>query len=367
MSTSKTHNSRDYRQELTDKVIAMMEMSAEYETPWFPSGRRPRNPVTGTVYRGVNALSLMSAGFADSRFYTFNNIKALNEKAGESGNRIFVRKGEKGVPVFKAKRITVGPNAEEVAGEEKEGGDQLRTIMIMVHAGTVFNAEQIDGLPPEEVIQPRKDFELCTKAEFVIEAMQKETGLKWRHANTDRACYSIGQDEVLVPEKTSFKSRQLYYRTALHELGHSTGHPSRLNRPLESKGKNLSAYAFEELIAEITSYFMEHETGIEYDPWVHKNHAAYLQGWIEALKNDKNILFKACGAASKASDYIVRTAVDYRLKLIASEEFGTELPVFDPVPTSTNHAEFQTDDVAGPSAESEIMPEQEEIAPAPAM
>jgi len=306
---------RDHRKEMVGRIITMMEAAGQWDRPWLPSGARPHNPVTGTIYRGINALALMSAGFEDGRFFTFNNIKALSEKAEKAGEApIRLKKGSKGTPIFKAVKINVGGTEDDATSEAS------KSFMVYAYSGTVFNASQIDGLPA-----PSSD-EISTQApvenaEFAIRAMREETGLKWEEKPSDNAFYSPTEDRVTVPERTKFRDITEFYSTSLHELGHATAHPSRLNRPLSSR-KDMDAYAFEELVAELTSYFTSAETGVPYSGKAHQNHAAYLKSWIEGLRENKNALFKACSQAAKASDYIARIANEHREKLATQNVFG---------------------------------------------
>lgn len=310
---------RDHRKEMVDRIIGMMEKAGEWDRPWLPSGTRPHNPVTGTIYRGINALSLMSAGFEDGRFFTFNNIKALSEKAEKAGEApIRLKKGSKGTPIFKAVKINVGGAENDDASEVSSA----KSFMVYAYSGTVFNASQIDGLPAPA------DADLSThtpveNAEFAIRAMCEETGLKWEEKPSDNAFYSLTDDKATIPERAKFRDITEFYSTSLHELGHATAHPSRLNRPLSSR-KDMDAYAFEELVAELTSYFTSAETGVPYSGKTHQNHAAYLKSWIEGLREDKNALFKACSQAAKASDYIARIANEHREKLASQNVFGED-------------------------------------------
>lgn len=322
----KTGN-RNHRKELVERIIVLMEKAGEWNKPWAPGGLRPHNPVTGTSYRGINALALATAGFTDARFFTFNNIKQLSKKAEESGEPpIKLRKGEKGTPIFKAVKVRVGKKEDEPG--ETQADDSVRTIMVYVYAGTVFNAEQIDGLPP--AAKPAEDILPVDRAEFAIQAMCKETGLKWEEGPCDMAAYSVSADRVQVPHRGQFKSVSEFYSTALHELGHATGHKNRLNRDMTGT-RHLAAYAFEELVAEMTSYFTAYETGVPYDRATHENSAAYLKDWISGLRNDHNILFKACSMASKASDYIARIANEHRAKLADEQSINPKsMPAFIP-------------------------------------
>lgn len=287
---------KDHHQSLTDLIIKKMEESVEYKKPWFVCELLPFNPVTGTKYKGVNVISLISRGFTDPRFLTFKNIQSLSEDTGE---KIMIKKGEKGIPVFKAMQKTFTKVNEET-GEESSF-----SFWNQVYAGTVFNASQLTGMP-ELKETPKIDFTEEAEAEKIVTAMKELSGLKVEHSPEGRAYYQPSNDRVHMPERENFKSVALYYRTLMHELGHATGHESRLNRKFAGKFGS-SEYAFEELIAELSSYFMGATLGLPYDSQTHENHAAYLNSWIGALKKDKNMIFKAAGMATRSVEFQLKT------------------------------------------------------------
>lgn len=298
---------KDHHLILTQKIIEKMEESLKYEKPWLtPNGLAPYNPVTGTKYKGVNFLSLMLHDFNDDRFYTFNNIKKL---AQETNTNIHIKKGEKGIPIFKALQKTFTKTDKE-SGEESVFG-----FWTQVYSGTVFNATQIEGLPALEK-QVKNNIQGNEAVTQIIEALAQKTGLTVLHKNIDRACYIPLKDTVELPEKDNFKSNMHYLCTALHETSHATGHKSRLNRDLMGKF-GTPEYAKEELIAELASYFLgtDPNINIPYDSASHDNHAAYLQSWLKALKNDKNYIFKCASAASKVAEYQLSLRDEYLLEI----------------------------------------------------
>lgn len=283
---------KDHHQNLTDLIIQKMEESVEYQKPWFVCELLPYNPVTGTKYKGINVISLISRGFTDPRFLTFKNIQTLAE---ETGAKILIKKGEKGIPVFKAMQ-KVFKKVDEDTGEESSF-----SFWNQVYAGTVFNASQLTGMPALEQT-PKIEFTEEVEAEKILTAMIEYSGLKVEHTPEGRAYYQPEPDKVHMPERENFKSIALYYRTLMHELAHSTGHEKRLNRKFIGKFGS-PEYAFEELVAELSSYFMGATLGLPYDSQTHENHAAYLKSWIGALKKDKNMIFKAAGQATRAVEF----------------------------------------------------------------
>lgn len=290
---------KDHHQILTNKIIEKMQEAVKYEKPWMEAQTLPYNPVTKVHYRGINMMSLLLGGYTDNRFYTFNGLKQLSE---ETGKNIHVRKGEKGIAIFKAVNQTFKKINEE--SEEEKSFSLWR----QVYAGTVFNASQIEGLEPEN--KPLiENFDTNEELSQIIQAMQS-TGLKLNHGNISKAYYQVTPDEINLPNKENFKSQAHYYRTVMHELIHSTGHPSRLNRNL-SGGFGSKDYSKEELVAELGSYFMGAHLSLPYDGSVHDNHAAYLKSWLQILQEDKNAIFRAASAASKAVDFQINLKNEY--------------------------------------------------------
>ena len=309
---------RDFRQEVTDNIIRMLEQgTAPWQKPW-EAGKleMPNNPTTEKPYRGGNAIHLMSVaamkGHEDPRWLTY-------KQAAEQGWQ--VRKGEKGTQIEywefpdsakspKARTGNAGGNAEENAKVDDE-----RRIIHRVY--TVFNAQQIEGVPSHETKQ-HPEFDVVEVGENILH----NSGAMIKHDQNDRAFYSRRTDSIHLPPQTAFKTAGDYYGTALHELAHWTGHPSRLNRSTlnESYRFGDSNYAQEELRAELASVFLAAERGIPHDP---EQHAAYVGSWINALRNDKNEIFRAAKDANRAADFVLALELQ---KGIAEEQLATEPP-----------------------------------------
>ncbi len=281
---------RDYRQEVTDEIIKLLESgAAPWQRPWETgrAGALPWNPTTGRVYRGGNVLALtiaaMRKGYDDPRWMTYR-------QTAEKGWQ--VRKGEKATNIefWEAKS---GSKEDDASDDEKRGR--------LVHrVYSVFNATQIDGIPPM-ITEPRKPFKVIEAGE----AMMKDSGADIRHGG-DRAYYTPSGDYIRLPHKEQFRDAPAYYETAAHELIHWTGNEKRLNRETLTKSKGFHAadenYSKEELVAEIGSWLVSLETGLPHNP---DQHAAYVASWLKALKNDKNEIFRAASAAAKATDYVL--------------------------------------------------------------
>jgi antirestriction protein ArdC len=311
---------RDFRQEVTDRIVKMLEGGvAPWQKPWqagVGSPGLPMNPTTDRPYRGGNAVHLMATeiqrGYDDPRWLTY-------KQAQEHGWQ--VRRGEKGTQIefweVKANQENRPPSPR---GDEDRGPDAKEAASRLIHrVYTVFNAKQMDGIPP---FQPKEHsaFEITTAGEEIL----RNSGARISHDQADRAFYNRASDSIHLPPKESFANAPGFYGTALHELAHWTGHPSRLNRPTlnESYRFGDTNYAKEELRAELASVFMAAERGIPHDP---EQHAAYVNSWIKTLKEDKHEIFRAAHDASKATDFLLGLERD---KSIADESL-TAAPVVE--------------------------------------
>lgn len=289
---------RDFRQEVTDNIVALLEKGvAPWQKPWNAQAHAamPMNPTTDKPYRGGNAVHLLTVGlqksYDDPRWMTY-------KQAAEQGWQ--VRKGEKGTQIefwdVKPESKKAGTRTEDAQEPKAEDQPEHRLIHRIY---TVFNARQIDGIPPHAP-QPAKPFEAVEAGERILSS----SGAKIAHDQADRAFYNRQSDSIHLPPKDAFKDPGAYYGTALHELAHWTGHPQRLNRSTltESYRFGDQNYAKEELRAELASVFIAAEKGIPHDP---ESHAAYVGSWIQALKQDKHEIFRAAHDASKATDLLL--------------------------------------------------------------
>lgn len=248
-----------------------------WRRPW--SVFRPFNPVSRTVYRGLNTLLLSVTSYDDPRWMTFKQIEAAGGK---------VRKGEKGTPIVFWKQIQ---HEDKITGE-------LKSFPILKHF-YVWNVKQADGLKllPLERTQKHEPIAAC---ENLVRLMPNQP--KIRHGG-DKAYYSPTIDLVVMPPFDTFESAEAYYSTLFHELGHSTGHESRLNRPevMRSDGLGGEAYSREELLAELCAAFLCQITGIDNDV---TNTQAYINGWLAKLQDDPKMIVWAAGKAAAAANYI---------------------------------------------------------------
>jgi len=277
--------------EVTARIIAELEEGRfPWVQPWSNAAASPglpRNATTGRAYSGVNVLILWGAVIAGA--YPNQGWLTFRQALAAGG---CVRKGEQGVTVCYADRFT--PEAEKQRSAEQ--GDAARSIPFLKRFA-VFNVAQCDGLPEQYSADapPLPERELVPIAENLIAA----TGADFRIGGP-RAFYSPSGDFVQVPPQPAFPRQIDFYRTALHELGHWSGHASRLARSFGGRFGD-SAYAREELCAELTSAYLCAALGIV--PTV--RHADYLGSWLAVLREDSRAIFKAASQASKAADYLL--------------------------------------------------------------
>ena len=279
--------------DITNKIIGELEDGRlPWVQPWGTAATKaplamPRNAATSRQYSGINVLILWGAvvqyGYPTQHWLTFRQALSLG------GN---VRKGERGTTVVYADRFT----PEDEKRRAFETGEEAHAIPFLKRF-TVFNTAQCDGLPddieaaapppPPGMIEPQ------------VEALIKATGIDFRIGG-DRAYYVPALDHVVVPPPQAYFEPINWHRTALHELGHATGHASRLNRDF-SGSFGTRKYAFEELVAEISAAFCCASLGIV--PTV--RHADYIASWLEVLREDNRAVVRAASQASKAADWIL--------------------------------------------------------------
>lgn len=280
--------------EVVDTLIKRMkEGTSPFQKPWNPdaSSPLPMNPTTGNRYKGINSIMLYCQMREDPRWMTFKQAKDNDwyVKKGESGTRIQywkthenrVVRDEKGKPIL-----------------DKEGNKQKIRIKLerpRVFYATVFNAEQIEGIPSIE----KKEITWDPNQE--AEKILKNSGAVIENSNDDRAYYASLQDIIRLPKKEQFDTAGDYYGVALHELGHWTGHESRLDRDILNPFGS-QEYAKEELRAEIASMILGQELNIGRNL---DHNVAYIQNWISVLENDPLELFRAATDAEKIFDLVL--------------------------------------------------------------
>jgi len=284
---------RDIYQEVTNTIIAELEAgAAPWVKPWTTGAAScglPYNASTKAPYSGVNILLLWDVGIR--RGYTVPAWMTYRQAQARGAN---VRKGEKGAGIVFTKRVPVKGEADDDVGEDTTTGPRMRGFLKHY---TVFNVAQIDGLPEEiaPTPQPLSEDQRIERAEAFIAA----TGADIRHGG-DKAYYAPHPDFVALPFPQDFTDAASYYATANHELGHWTGHKSRLDRDFSGRFGD-QAYAAEELVAELTCAFVCAALGIQGE----LRHAGYIESWLKLLKSDKRAIFTAASKASAAADFLL--------------------------------------------------------------
>ena len=344
-----------YYRKVADQLIEQIERgTARWTQAWQPGEKAmPCNVATGKAYRGGNSVWLASVadqrGYDDERWGTYKQVKGLGGQ---------VRRGEKGSAIlfwqFEARKLARDRNGTPIL--DGEGQPVYETLPLgrpRSYPYTVFNAEQCDGLPRREPRAGAHAWDPIEQAENVL----AESGAMIENADKNRAYYDLRRDRIILPYKQQFPTGPAYYQTALHELGHWTGHPDRLNRGTLMQGLEEGFasphYAREELRAEISSMMTGDRLRIGHDP---SRHAAYVGSWIEALKDDPREIYRASQDAQLMSDYVLDRTREKGPKREAEPAVGRDLDTrrdtpepFRPRPERPGFRRPFQREVAGPS------------------
>jgi antirestriction protein ArdC len=278
---------RDLYAEVSARICAELERgAAPWVKPWSatPGANTPCNAVTNRPYSGCNVVLLwmaQDAGYRTPRYLTFKQALELG------GN---VRKGERGTKVVFVKQLQVPDEGRE--------DEQAKRIVPMLREYAVFNVEQCDGLPDRVMNAPQIRARNPDVRDPLVDAFLACSGATIREG-AGEAYYRSGDDFICMPRFEAFKSAAHFYGVTFHELGHWTGHRSRLDRDLRARfGER--AYAAEELVAELCAAFLCAEFSVDGD----LRHAGYIASWIGLLKADTRAFFTACSKAQAAADYL---------------------------------------------------------------
>lgn len=298
------------RKRLVDTIIANLENNHSlWRQGWRTSGA-PVSAITGKRYNGVNRLFLSAAtmerGYSDNRWLTFNQMKekGWDFKRDEEGNSMGKNAGVS-IEYFslydKTTKKTFDKHALDGMSEAERDDYMDENVIPLRKYYCVFNGEVIDGIPEREkhTVDPR---DKNNRAENILQYWS-DNEAKIIYGG-DNAFYRPSADEIHLPSRDSFVNLPEFYSTAMHEVGHSTGHETRLNRDL-SGGFGTAKYAEEELRAEIASMFIEQDLGIETSEKHIENNSAYIQEWHDKIKEDPNILFKAIADAEKITRFVM--------------------------------------------------------------
>lgn len=293
------------RKAMVDQLIAFIESNpTAWEAGWYKVSGAPRNGKTGKAYNGLNALWLYllaeHKGYTDSRWVTYQQTKDLKAsvKAGEKSSNVFYWSWYD----KKTKKPFDEETVKDMSKDERQKylDENVRPVLKYYQ---VFNASQCNNFPKLDAEQQEMPADERARQNATIESIIANSAAPVYYDGGNRAYYSPRQDSIHLPEINRFHTMQDYYATALHEIAHSTGHESRLNRKMIG-AFGTSEYAKEELRAELASVFMQLDYDISVEGKHFENHAAYLQSWLKSVRDDQKEFFAAVTDAEKISQYV---------------------------------------------------------------
>ncbi len=288
-------------EEVTNRIIAMIEKGvAPWRKPWTSFGLA-RNYVSGRIYTGINYILMNNTEHFIPYFLTFKQVKELGGK---------IRKGAAAEKVvyYMVYHKDLNDNAlsPEEASQSRLKGEEIKVLRFLRYY-SVFNVEDIEGA--ELDLNRFKEVKLTDnqriiRCEEILHKMPNPPAFK--QIDPNRAFYSLKGDYINLPDIKQFESSFHFYSVCFHELLHSTGYVSRLNRPEVMNGSSFGTikYSSEELLAEIGASFLNHHCQIDTNSVI-ENSASYLKGWLDVLKEDPKYIFKISAEAQKAVNLII--------------------------------------------------------------
>lgn len=300
----------EYRKAVADAFIkSLTENELQWKKGWQTTATVPKNAISGKSYKGLNrfflTLQSMANNITDPRWATF---KQIQDKGWH------LNKGAKGMKVeywtpydYQNKKSLEWAEYNKLLDDPKRHG-QIGVVAKYYH---VFNAQDITGIP--ELPEPQRRPEAVS--DEIIDKISKNMGVEITNEGGDRAYYSIREDKIFLPQKTAFTSDYEYNSTALHELSHATGAEKRLSRDIKNRF-GTEKYAYEELVAEISSCFMGEHLAMQLPPEHMENHKAYVQSWIKEISEKPAVLMKAIRDAESSANYL-----EYQAELISEKEY----------------------------------------------
>ena len=297
------------QQQLAEQFLHILEEEKlDWKKEWSGLSGRPYNPVSKTVYHGSNYFSLlltsMAKGYQDPRWCTFAQIKeqGWTLKAGKGQSA----KIEFWYPYDREQKKAISWQ------EFREAGGQINDrYQLFSRAYSVYNGDMIVGIPKLEVTQNE------IQPVELVDTISGSMGVSISYHKSDQAFYRPVEDRIYLPYRQQFHSEYAYASTALHELSHATGSEHRLNRK-QGGEFGTEPYAYEELVAEISSCFLSSELPMGQTEEHLQNHKAYVQSWIQGIKEQPEALFRAVKDAEQAAAYL-----EYHGGLITLEEYQT--------------------------------------------
>lgn len=272
---------------ITERMVDFIEKNKKlpWRKPWVGE-TAPCNYLTKKPYRGINAILTAISPYSSPYFLTFKQVNDLKGK---------VKKGEKSTPIIFWNLIDKKSKEEDEEDETKKIG-----FYKMYY---VFNAEQIEGIEFKYPKLIEKEFSPIQLAEDTWEKMQEKPEIFF---NGKSAFYNKFSDSVTVPPRETFLNPESFYATLFHELSHSTGHEKRLGRFKDQRYASFGSeeYSREELVAEISSSFILNSLGINSN-FTDENSLAYIQSWLQVLKNNPTWIITSANKAEKSANYIL--------------------------------------------------------------
>jgi antirestriction protein ArdC len=293
--TKQNAQTLDVYELVTNQIIAHLEKGViPWKKGWTDSGL-PQNFITRKPYRGMNLLLLSSLGYPLNFFLTFKQAQELGA---------IIKKGEKSQIVIFWKWIEQ---------ENNQTHEMVRKPFLRYY--NVFNIAQCDRIPSNKIPAVEKRIDSIHECEAIVENMPQRPAIRW---GLGGAFYNPKEDFINMPSMIEFDSSEGYYETLFHEMIHSTGHQSRLNREELINGNYFgsSFYSIEELTAELGACYLKFHAGLketEFD-----NNASYIHGWLTKLKNDRRFIVYASTKAQHAVDFILNVVPEIAVK--AKEE-----------------------------------------------
>jgi len=277
-------NNIEFYNKITSQITELMQQhGSDWTRPWTSTAGGPSNALTGDHYKGINTLLLNleahGKGYSQPYWATF---KQWRMKGGS------VRKGQRGTLCVFYKPIVI-----------EQPNESIKTVPVMKHF-FLFNADQVDGI---EIPETEESVAIQDR-NHAVDGLLNCTGAII-HETGSRAYYSPSKDHICIPPLSAFSSSEMFYSTLLHELSHWSGHPTRLNREEGMQSRfGSSAYAMEELVAELASAFLSIQLKVSHEP--RKDHAQYLNSWLQVLDQDPKAFSSAASKAQRVSDYLLR-------------------------------------------------------------
>lgn len=302
---------KEFREQIAKQFIeALQNDGLEWKKGWSGLSMCPENAINGKPYKGINNFYLrmvsVSMGLEDLRFCTYKQAQdnGWHIKAGSHGFKV-----EYWMPYdYENKKALSWKEYKELTREDRD------KIGLRAKYYTVFNAKDIEGIPELEKPEIRK-----IEPDEIIGKISKNMNVEILNDGGDRAFYRPSEDKIHLPQPGYFHDEYAYNSTALHELSHATGAAHRLNRNLQNIFGS-PEYAFEELVAEVSSCFMSANLSMLQSGNKFENHAAYVNSWIEAIEKSPEVLIKAIKEAERTANYL-----EYKAELINELEYKNTL------------------------------------------